>query len=574
MANLRSSEWFAGDDEVALSHRVVMASVGYELDANNTKPIIGIADSSSELNPCNLPLRDFIPEIKRGIIEAGGIPLVFPVMSLGEDLMKPSAMLYRNMLSMEVEEYLRSYPIDGVVLLANCDKSVPGSLMGAISTDLPTIMFTAGARPPALFRGKKVGTGTDLWRMWSDYRANKISKEEWKEFEGCLNCGLGSCNTMGTASSVAMMVETLGLTLPGTSTIAENDPARTQAAFDTGANIVRMVNADVRPSKILTPAAFRNALRVLHACGGSTNAVIHLLAISGRVFGELSMASINELAKNLSVLADVEPSGAGLIQDFHAAGGVPALISMIAANFELDANTLIGKSWRDITQGVKPTGTTIRPLSNPLYPSGAFAMVKGNLAKDGAIIKVSAATPELMKHTGPAVVFHGYADMRSRIDDPSLGITKDSVLVLRDCGPVGVPGMPEWGMIPVPKKLLEQGVTDMVRISDARMSGTSFGTCILHVAPEAAIGGTLALVQDGDQIELDVAGGKLELLISETELADRKSNWARPVSEHQRGWPALYQEHVLQADQGCDLDFLRPKTRDALKFIPPVVGRS
>ena len=574
MANLRSSEWFAGDDEVALSHRVVMASVGYELDANNTKPIIGIADSSSELNPCNLPLRDFIPEIKRGIIEAGGIPVVFPVMSLGEDLMKPSAMLYRNMLSMEVEEYLRSYPIDGVVLLANCDKSVPGSLMGAISTDLPTIMFTAGARPPALFRGKKVGTGTDLWRMWSDYRANKISKEEWKEFEGCLNCGLGSCNTMGTASSVAMMVETLGLTLPGTSTIAENDPARTQAAFDTGANIVRMVNADVRPSKILTPAAFRNALRVLHACGGSTNAVIHLLAISGRVFGELSMASINELAKNLSVLADVEPSGAGLIQDFHAAGGVPALISMIAANFELDANTLIGKSWREITQGVKPTGTTIRPLSNPLYPSVAFAMVKGNLAKDGAIIKVSAATPELMKHTGPAVVFHGYADMRSRIDDPSLGITKDSVLVLRDCGPVGVPGMPEWGMIPVPKKLLEQGVTDMVRISDARMSGTSFGTCILHVAPEAAIGGTLALVQDGDQIELDVAAGKLELLISESELAERKSKWMKPRSEHQRGWPALYQEHVLQADQGCDLDFLRPKSRDALKFIPPVVGRS
>jgi dihydroxy-acid dehydratase len=335
-----------------------------------------------------------------------------------------------------------------------------------------------------------------------------------------------------------------------------------------------MVNADVRPSKILTPAAFRNALRVLHACGGSTNAVIHLLALSGRVFGELSMASINQLAKDLSVLADVEPSGAGLIQDFHAAGGVPALISVIADHFELDENTLVGKSWREIIKGVVPSGKTIRQPSDPLYPSGAFAMVKGNLAKDGAILKVSAASPELMKHTGPAVVFHGYADMRSRIDDPALGITKDSVLVLRDCGPVGVPGMPEWGMIPVPKKLLEAGVTDMVRISDARMSGTSFGTCVLHVAPEAAIGGTLALVQDGDQIELDVAAGKLELLISESELADRKSNWVKPTSEHQRGWPALYQEHVLQADQGCDLDFLRPKSRDALKFIPPVVGRS
>ncbi|MEI6812249.1 MAG: dihydroxy-acid dehydratase [Actinomycetes bacterium] len=574
MAHLRSSEWFAGDDEVALSHRVVMASVGYELDANNTKPIIGIADSSSELNPCNLPLRDFIPEIKRGIIEAGGIPVVFPVMSLGEDLMKPSAMLYRNMLSMEVEEYLRSYPIDGVVLLANCDKSVPGSLMGAISTDLPTIMFTAGARPPALFRGKKVGTGTDLWRMWSDYRANKISKAEWKEFEGCLNCGLGSCNTMGTASSVAMMVETLGLSLPGTSTIAENDPARMATAFDSGTAIVRMVNDNIRPSNILTPAAFRNALRVLHACGGSTNAVIHLLAISGRVFGELTMDSINELAKGLSVLADVEPSGAGLIQDFHAAGGVPALISTISKDFELDEKTILGKSWREIVSGVQPKGTTIRPLSNPLYPSGAFAMVKGNLAKAGAIIKVSAASPELMKHQGPAIVFHGYADMRSRIDDPALGITKDSVLVLRDCGPVGVPGMPEWGMIPVPKKLLEEGVTDMVRISDARMSGTSFGTCILHVAPEAAIGGMLALVHDGDEIALDVLAGKLELLVDEAELATRKAAWRAPVREQERGWPALYQNHVLQADQGCDLDFLRPKTKSALKFIPPVVGRS
>lgn len=574
MAHLRSSEWFAGDDEVALSHRVVMASVGYELDANNTKPIIGIADSSSDLNPCNLPLRDFIPEIKQGIIEAGGIPVVFPIMSLGEDLMKPSAMLYRNMLSMEVEEYLRSYPIDGVVLLANCDKSVPGSLMGAISTDLPTIMFTAGARPPALFRGKKVGTGTDLWRMWSDYRANKITKAEWKEFEGCLNCGLGSCNTMGTASSVAMMVETLGLSLPGTSTIAENDPARTATAFNSGSTIVRMVTDNIRPSNILTPAAFRNALRVLHACGGSTNAVIHLLAISGRVFGELTMDSINELAKGLSVLADVEPSGAGLIQDFHAAGGVPALISTISKDFELEEKTLLGKSWREIVSGIQPSGTTIRPLSNPLYPIGAFAMVKGNLAKDGAIIKVSAASTELMKHQGPAIVFHGYADMRSRIDDPALGITKESVLVLRDCGPVGVPGMPEWGMIPVPKKLLEEGVTDMVRISDARMSGTSFGTCILHVAPEAAIGGMLALVHDGDQIALDVRAGKLELLVDEAELAARTAAWVAPVREHERGWPALYQEHVLQADQGCDLDFLRPKTKSALKFIPPVVGRS
>ena len=455
MSNLRSSEWFSGDDEVALSHRVVMASIGYEIDVDNTKPIIGIADSSSDLNPCNLPLRNFIPEIQRGIIEAGGIPVVFPVMSLGEDLMKPSAMLYRNMLSMEVEEYLRSYPIDGVVLLANCDKSVPGSLMGAISTDLPTIMFTAGARPVAQFRGKPIGTGTDLWRMWSDYRAKKISEEQWKEFESCLNCGLGSCNTMGTASSVAMMVEALGLTLPGTSVIPENDPARKVAAFNSGREIVKMVNDEVIPSKLLTPAAFRNAMRVLHACGGSTNAIIHLLAISGRIDGGLTLGAINELSKGLSVIADVEPSGAKLIQDFNKAGGLPALIANCGENFELDEKTLIGKSWREIVKGVSPTNNTIRTLQDPIYPTGAFAVVKGNLAPNGAVIKVSAASTQLLTHTGPAVVFHGYADMRSRIDDPTLNITKDSVLVLRDCGPVGVPGMPEWGMIPVPKKLIE-----------------------------------------------------------------------------------------------------------------------
>ncbi len=574
MSNLRSSEWFSGDDEVALSHRVVMASIGYEIDVDNTKPIIGIADSSSDLNPCNLPLRNFIPEIQRGIIEAGGIPVVFPVMSLGEDLMKPSAMLYRNMLSMEVEEYLRSYPIDGVVLLANCDKSVPGSLMGAISTDLPTIMFTAGARPVAQFRGKPIGTGTDLWRMWSDYRAKKVSEEQWKEFESCLNCGLGSCNTMGTASSVAMMVEALGLTLPGTSVIPENDPARKVAAFNSGREIVAMVNNEVIPSKILTPAAFRNAMRVLHACGGSTNAIIHLLAISGRIDGGLKLDAINELAKGLSVIADVEPSGAKLIQDFNKAGGLPALIANCGESFELDEKTLIGKSWREIVKGVTPANNTIRTLSHAIYPKGAFAVVKGNLAPNGAVIKVSAASSELLTHTGPAVVFHGYADMRSRIDDPNLDITKDSVLVLRDCGPVGVPGMPEWGMIPVPKRLIESGVTDMVRISDARMSGTSFGTCVLHVSPESAIGGPLALVRDGDQIRLDVASSSLELLVDETELAKRKTNWRAPISEHLRGWPALYQAHVMQADLGCDLDFLRPKSKGERRFVPPVVGRS
>ena len=571
--NFRSSEWFAGNDEVALAHRVVMASVGHSIDANNSKPIIGIADSSSDLNPCNLPLRNFIDEVKRGIEDAGGIPMVFPVMSLGEDLMKPSAMLYRNLLSMEVEEYLRSYPIDGVVLMANCDKSVPGALMGALSSDLPTLMFTAGARPAAMYKGKQVGTGTELWRMWSDYRASKISESEWKEFEACLNCGLGSCNTMGTASSVAMMVEALGLTIPGTSTHPEASVERTDAAYRTGQQIVEMTKNGWSPSKIVTAGSFRNAVRVLQACGGSTNAIVHLLALSGRVDGKLTLDQISDLGEGLSVIVDVEPSGSELIQAFDTAGGVPALIHQIRSSFEGDEFTALGNSWNEnLTPPVSES--VIRSISDPIYPKSAFAVVFGSLAPLGALIKVSAATEKLLVHRGKAVVFHGYEDMRKRIDDAALEITKDSVLVLNNCGPVGVPGMPEWGMIPIPKRLLAQGVTDMIRISDARMSGTSFGTCILHVSPESAVGGPLGIVQDGDLIEIDVPAGKLNLLIEESEREARSRSWKAPASDHLRGWPALYQQHVLQADQGCDLDFLRVTSPEMRRFVPPVVGRS
>jgi len=571
---LRSSEWFAGNDEVALSHRVVMASVGLEVDPENKRPIIGIADSSSELNPCNLPLRGYIDDIKAGITEAGGIPMVFSVMSLGEDLMKPSAMLYRNLLSMEVEEYLRSYPLDGVVLLANCDKSVPGALMGAASSNLPTIMFTAGARPAPMFKGKRVGTGTDLWRMWADFRAGKISQKEWREFEGCLNCGLGACNTMGTASSVALMVEALGLTLPGTSTIPADDPARKVAAHNSGVEIVKMVNEQLLPSMIMTPKAFRNAVRVLHACGGSTNALIHLLAISGRIGGELTLADISRLGEDVPVLADVEPSGVGLIQDFHRAGGLPALANELASILELDAITLTGKTFGEQITPRNALSTAIRSIDNPMRTSGAFAVVYGNLAPKGAVIKVSAASPELLQHSGPAVVFSGYEDMRQRIDDPKLAVTKESVLVLAGCGAVGVPGMPEWGMIPIPKKLAAEGVIDMVRVTDARMSGTSFGTCVLHVSPEGAIGGPLGLVHDGDLIELDITGGSLNLLISVEELEARKIAWVAIPSQHLRGWPALYQSHVLQPDEGCDFDFLRAPTVESRRFVPPIVGRS
>lgn len=571
---LRSSEWFAGNDEVALSHRVVMASVGFELGPNNERPIIGIADSSSELNPCNLPLRAYIDDIKSGILESGGIPMVFPVMSLGEDLMKPSAMLYRNLLSMEIEEYLRSYPIDGVVLLANCDKSVPGALMGAASSNLPTVMFTAGARPAAMYKGKRVGTGTDLWRMWADFRAAKISQVEWREFENCLNCGLGACNTMGTASSVALMVEALGMTLPGTSTIPEGDPARKQAAFDSGVEIVKMVKEQILPSDIMTPKAFRNAARVLQACGGSTNALIHLIAISGRIDGQLTLSDIAKLGKNIPVLADVEPSGQGLIQDFHQAGGLPALAFEIQTLLELDARILTGETLgQQIVQKSK-SSVTIRSRNDPLQSTGAFEVVSGNLAERGAVIKVSAASHDLLKHIGPAIVFRGYSDMHERIDDPDLVVSKDSVLVLTGCGAVGVPGMPEWGMIPIPKKLAAEGVIDMVRITDSRMSGTSFGTCVLHVSPEGAVGGAIDIVRDGDMIELDVPNGTLNLQISKEELEARKKAWLPRHYRHLRGWPALYQSHVLQSDEGCDLDFLRAPTEEMRKFVPPIVGRS
>lgn len=571
--NYRSSEWFAGNDEIAMAHRVVMASVGHEVDSKNSKPIIGIADSSSDLNPCNLPLRKFLSEVKRGIEDAGGIPMVFPVMSLGEDLMKPSAMLYRNLLSIEVEEYLRSYPIDGVVLLANCDKSVPGALMGALSADLPTLLFTAGARPAAMYKGKKVGTGTELWRMWSDYRASRISESDWKEFESCLNCGLGSCNTMGTASSVAMVVETLGLTLPGTSTHPESSEERRDAAYQTGQHIVEMTKSGWTPSKIVTEGSFRNAVRVLQACGGSTNAIIHLLALSGRVGGKLTLEQITKLGEGLSVIVDVEPSGKELIQAFDMAGGLPALVSQMGDFFEGNELTALGNTWNE---NLVPAmiNSVIKSLGDPIYPKPAFAVVFGSLAPTGALIKVSAASEELLVHTGLAIVFQGYEDMRLRIDDESLNITKDSVLVLNNCGPVGVPGMPEWGMIPIPKRLLAQGVTDMVRISDARMSGTSFGTCILHVSPESAVGGPLGIVEDGDLIAIDVPSGKIDLLIDDSTREARISRWKTPSSAHLRGWPALYQQHVLQADEGCDLDFLRPTSPEMRRFVPPVVGRS
>lgn len=571
---MRSSEWFQGNDETAVSHRVVMRSVGHEVPADNTKPIIGIADSSSDLNPCNLPLRALVEDVKAGILEAGGIPVAFPVISLGEDLMKASAMLYRNLLSIEIEENLRSYPLDGIVLLANCDKSVPGALMGALSADLPTIMVTAGARPAPFFKGKKVGTGTDLWRALDDWRAGRMSDEEWREFEECLSCGLGSCNTMGTASSVALMTEMLGFMLPGSATIPANTDERRDAARASGRRIVEMVGENLIPSAIAKPESFRNAIRLLHAIGGSTNAIIHLFACAGRIGGEITVEDINSLGSGIPVLADVEPSGRFLIQDFHKAGGLPQLLKRIESLMELEALAVTGKPWRDEISSEIIANEAMRDNDNPLRQDGAFALLKGNIAPNGTLLKVSAASPELFTHTGPAFIFEGYAEMREKLEDPNLPVTKDSVLILRGCGAVGVPGMPEWGMIPIPRKLAAEGVKDMIRITDARMSGTSFGVCLLHVSPEAAVGGPLALIENGDIIEIDVDKRSVNVRLSEAELEARRAKWKGFQSEHLRGWPLLYQQHVLQPDQGCDLDFLQAPTKAHRRFVPPVVGRS
>ncbi|MEI2820947.1 MAG: dihydroxy-acid dehydratase [Marmoricola sp.] len=570
---LRSNEWFDGDDEVAVLHRVALRNSGIE-NHDPARPVIGVLDCGSELNPCNLPLESLALHVRAGIEAAGGIAVRLPVMSLGEDLMKPTAMLYRNLLAIEVEEYLRTYPVDGVVLMGNCDKSVPGALMGAASADLPAIMVTGGARPVARFQGKQVGTGTDLWRAWEDHRVGRLSDEQWREFERCLACGLGACNTMGTASTMAILTEALGMALPGTAVIPTGDPARDEAAYLTGTRIVEMVAEDQRPSHILSDSALRNAVKVLHAVGGSSNAVLHVLAIAGRVASSLHLDDIDQLGRDIPVLADVEPSGAGLIQDFHQAGGVPTIMRLLVEHFETDALTVTGRSWAEELPTEVAASGVLRDPSDPLHEGGAFVVVHGDLAPDGAVLKASAASPELFEHTGPAVVFSSYDDMRARIDDPELDVSPESVLVLLGAGPVAVPGMPEWGMIPIPAKLAKSGVSDMVRVTDARMSGTSFGTCFLHVAPEAAVGGPLGLVCDGDLIQVSVANRRIDLLVEPSVLDARRAAWTPPISEHLRGWPALYQAHVTQADTGCDLDFLRAPTQGHRRVISPIVGRS
>jgi dihydroxy-acid dehydratase len=545
------------------------------MDDYHGQPVIGIANTWAELNNCNMSLRMVANEVKKGIREAGGIPLEFPVISLGEELMKPTAGLYRNLLSMDVEENLRSYPIDGVVLLGNCDKTVPGLLMGAVSADLPTIQLNAGPKKVGIHKGKRLGSGTDLWKYWDELRTGKIDDNEWEEIGKQLSCGFGACNTMGTSSTMNGLLEALGLMPLGLSTLPVDSEKRFEMTRAAGRRIVEMVRDDLRPSEILTPAVFRNAVAVCMALGGSTNAVLHLTAIAGRRNISLYPSIFNEVGSQVPCIADVQPSGKKLIDEFNDAGGIPAVMKRLENVLDTEVKTYTGRQLKDLLNDVQVyDGDLIRKIDSPVTPTPTLAILTGNLAPGGAVMKVAAASPALLKHTGRAYVFENYQQMLDTIDDESLPVDASTVLVLRNAGPKAVPGMPEWGMIPIPKKLRQQGVTDMVRISDARMSGTSFGTVVLHVVPEAGVGGTLALVKTGDEITLDVPLRILTLNISDDELASRTKAWRAPVSEHKRGYPKLFIREVLQADEGCDFDFLKPRQAEDLSFIEPVVGRS
>ena len=572
---LRSSQWFAGREELAFQNRSALRAMGLNPDDYVGKPVIGIANGWSDLNNCNGNLRDVAESVKRGVLLEGGLPLEFPTISLGEEFMKPSAMLYRNLMAMDVEETLRANPIDGVVLLCNCDKTTPAQLMAAASADLPAVQINGGPRSIGHWRGNSIGSGTDLWKYSDELRAGRLSLDEWHEIEASYGCGVGACNTMGTASTMTSLSEALGMMLPGTASIPATDARRLQAATATGRRIVQLVREDLRPSRILTPKAFDNAIRVLLALGGSTNAIVHLIAMAGRRGIRLPLSRFDELSRSTPFLVNLMPSGRHLMDSFDSAGGVSAVMAEIRHLMDMSVMTVSGRTLgENISRSRSFNRDVIASYEKPLLAGGALAVLKGNLASNGAIIKASAASPHLMKHVGPAVVFQNYQDMLDRIDSPDLPVTSESVLVLQNAGPKGVPGFPEWGSIPVPKKLLHEGITDLVRISDSRMSGTAFGTVVLHVAPEAAVGGLLSLVQDGDQIELDVNARRLQLLVHDEELARRKANWQPAASRHLRGYPRLYIDHVLQADEGCDFDFLRPDSKEALEFVQPVVGRS
>jgi L-arabonate dehydrase len=558
---LRSEAWFGRDDRDALVHRSWMKNQGFPHDQFVGRPVIGICNTWSEVTPCNAHFRELAEHVKYGVLDAGGFPLEFPVMSLGEPVMRPTTMLFRNQVAMDVEESIRANPFDGVVLMMGCDKTTPALIMGAASVDLPTIGLSGGPMLNGRYRGETIGSGTHTWKFTEMLKIGTMSMDELPEAEQCMSRSAGHCMTMGTASTMASMVESLGLGLPTNAAIPAVDARRKVLARLTGRRIVAMVKEDLRMSQLLTREAFENAIMVNGAIGGSTNAVVHLLAIARRVGVPLSLDDWDRLGREMPCLVNLMPSGQYLMEDFYYAGGLPVVIREIGSYLHKEAKTVNGNSlWDNSKDAVNYDERVITPLAKPFKPQGGIAVLRGNLAPNGAVLKPSAATPALMKHTGRAVVFEDIDDLHARIDDPNLDVKADDVLVLKNCGPKGYPGFPEVGNFALPTKLLKQGVTDMVRISDARMSGTAYGTVVLHTAPEAAAGGPLALVKNGDTVEIDVEARKLHLHISDAELASRKSQWKAPRPHTDRGWVKLYCETVLQADEGVDLDFLVGKS--------------
>ncbi|RCG20191.1 dihydroxy-acid dehydratase [Sphaerisporangium album] len=554
---LRSHRWYGTESLRSFSHRARTRQLGLSAEEHLGKPVIGILNTWSELNPCHLHLRERAQDVKRGVWQAGGYPVELPVMSLSETFQKPTTMLYRNLLAMETEELLRSHPVDAAVLMGGCDKTTPALLMGAISMDLPVIYVPAGPMIPGSFRGQVLGSGSDMWRYWADKRAGLVGDEVMSGVEEGIARSPGHCMTMGTASTMTSVAEVLGMTLPGAASIPAVASAHSRMAAASGRRAVDLAWEDLRPSAILGEQAYADAVTAVLALGGSTNAVIHLIAMARRSGVPLTLDHFDEASRRVPVLADLRPSGTYVMEDFYLAGGLPGLLSRIADLLHLDRPTVTGRPLREeLARAEVYDDKVIRTRDDPLSAEGGLAVLRGNLAPSGAVIKHVAADPRLLRHTGPAVVFDGHRDLMRRLDDESLPITADSVLVLRGAGPRGGPGMPEHGMMPIPERLLKAGVRDMLRISDARMSGTSYGACVLHVAPESHVGGPLALVRDGDPVTLDVEARRLSLDVPEEELARRRAAWTPPETVYRRGYGTLFDRHILQADEGCDFDFL------------------
>jgi dihydroxy-acid dehydratase len=561
--SLRSQRWLAPDTMRGYSHRARLQQTGYRREDFAQRPVIAIVNTWSDISTCHVHLRERASKVREGIIRAGGFPLELPAMSLGEVMVKPTTMLYRNFLAMEVEELLRSHPVDGAVLMGGCDKTTPGLLMGAFSMNIPAVYIPAGATGNAYFKGEKIGTGTHTAKFWAERRAGRLNDQDWIAIESAMTRTVGTCNTMGTASTMTAVAEVLGMTLPGAQSIPAADSAHPRMCTEAGELAVQLVWQDRCPSHIVSLASFRNAMRCVLALGGSTNACVHLPAMAGRLGIDLPLQLWESLNQTIPLLANLMPAGAHLMEDFYRAGGLQALLAQISDQLELETPTVNGKTLGQNIQGSVIYDTdVIRTVQTALSREPAIAVLTGNLAPDGAIIKPTAASAQLLHHRGPALVFKNHADLSARIDDANLNVSADSVLVLQNAGPVGGPGMPEWGNLPIPKKLLAQGVRDMLRISDARMSGTHFGTCVLHVCPESAVGGPLLLVQDGDEIELNLTARSLTLHVSAELLQQRREKLIEEQQENgdsatkQRGYTALYKRHVQQAHLGADLDFL------------------